>query len=257
MQYEIRELSLGEVLDQAIKILRNHLGILCGIAAIYSAPFALLYFNFQTSIPKVAPNAPLQEQTKAVESAQGALIVYMIGLSLLGLLVFPLVNAAINNAIASRYLGRPLSFGECMTRSFRLYFPLILTTVLFGLAYTLGFFVFCIGAVIAALWFGLFVQVVVIEGTWGVAALSRSKELMSGNMGTAFVLGILVGVIQGGISFMTGLVPVPAISALLNIVLGAANVAFGSAVWVVFYFSCRCKHENFDLEMLEQSVQAD
>jgi hypothetical protein len=30
-----------------------------------------------------------------------------------------------------------------------------------------------------------------------------------------------------------------------------------AAAWVVFYFSCRCKAENFDLTMLADAVAAE
>ena len=37
----------------------------------------------------------------------------------------------------------------------------------------------------------------------------------------------------------------------------AVLVIFASAAFVVFYFSCRCKHEQFDLALLAESVGAE
>ena len=36
-----------------------------------------------------------------------------------------------------------------------------------------------------------------------------------------------------------------------------ALTIFASAAFVAFYFSCRCKHEQFDLALLAQSVGAE
>ena len=42
----------------------------------------------------------------------------------------------------------------------------------------------------------------------------------------------------------------------MSIVAGVLMI-FASAAFVVFYFSCRCKHEQFDLALLAQSVGAE
>ena len=100
-------------------------------------------------------------------------------------------------------------------------------------------------------------HVVVIEDTWGAAALSRSRQLMKGNVGTLVVLGLLLFVIQGSLSFGMNFVnPLILRSILLNIIMSIVLV-FSTAVYVVFYFSCRCSVENFDLQMLADAVATD
>jgi hypothetical protein len=39
MRYTIRELKLGEILDQAVKLTKDHFGILLGITAVLLIPF--------------------------------------------------------------------------------------------------------------------------------------------------------------------------------------------------------------------------
>jgi hypothetical protein len=41
---------------------------------------------------------------------------------------------------------------------------------------------------------------------------------------------------------------------VVSAIIGGVLAIFASAVFVVFYFSCRCKHEQFDLALLAQSV---
>jgi hypothetical protein len=94
----------------------------------------------------------------------------------------------------------------------------------------------------------------VIEGTGGVEAMKRSKALMQGNIGTIFVLGLLLGAINVGLSLAAELIPQPYVKVILAVLIQAVTTIFGSAALVVFYFSCRCKHENFDLTLLAQAV---
>ena len=77
---------------------------------------------------------------------------------------------------------------------------------------------------------------------------------MSGNIGTVFVLGLLMGAIGFGIGMVAGLVPQVHVQMILRIIMQATMTILSTAALVVFYFSCRCGHENFDLELLAQSM---
>jgi hypothetical protein len=98
--------------------------------------------------------------------------------------------------------------------------------------------------------------VVVIEGTRGSAALKRSGALMKGNMATAFVLGLLLGIISLAFQYSVLFVPGPLRVVVLT-ALQAVLFVFGAAAGVVFYFSSRCKLEHFDLQLLADAVAAD
>ena len=84
----------------------------------------------------------------------------------------------------------------------------------------------------------------------------RSKELMKGNIGTYFVLLLLIGIISAGIGFGAGflLSTQPYLQTIVSVALQAVATIFSAAAIVVFYFSCRCKHEHFDLTLLAQGV---
>ena len=75
------------------------------------------------------------------------------------------------------------------------------TWFLVGLAIMGGMILCLVPGILAAFWFSLATQVVVIEGVAGFAAMKRSKQLMAGNIGTIFVLGLLIGLINVGIGF--------------------------------------------------------
>ena len=144
-----------------------------------------------------------------------------------------------------------------MQRAFRVIVPLAWTWFLQTLAIMGGFILFIIPGIIFAFWFSLSSHVVVIEGKSGFAALGRSKQLMKGNIGTVFVLGILIGLIQWIILIATAFIPQQHLQVIGQVFAGAIVTILAAAAFVVFYFSCRCKYENFDLTLLAQSVGAE
>jgi uncharacterized membrane protein len=123
-----------------------------------------------------------------------------------------------------------------------------------GLAIMGGLILLIIPGILFAFWFSLATHVVVLENINGGAALGRSKTLMKGNIGTLFVLGILLGIIGFAVAMVAGFVPQVHAQIMLRILLQSAMTIVSTAALVVFYFSCRCRHENFDLEHLAQSM---
>ena len=95
--------------------------------------------------------------------------------------------------------------GESFKRAFQRIPPLIGTWFLVVLAIMGGTILCLVPGILASFWFSLATQVVVIEGVAGFAAMKRSKQLMAGNIGTIFVLGLLIGLINAGIGFAVNL----------------------------------------------------
>jgi hypothetical protein len=255
MRYTIRALNLGEILDQAVKLTKDHFGVLIGITGALLIPFYVISGLIQVAtIPNLPPN-PTPEQTMAVVSSS---LRVAIPVALLGFyIVIPITNAAVIYAISNAYLEKPISVGESFKKAFQRLLPLIGTWILVGLAIMGGMILCFVPGILAAFWFGLATQVVVIEGMAGVAAMKRSKQLMAGNIGIAFALGLLLGIINGGIGFGVAMIPQPHVRVVMNAIVTGVSVIFGSAAAVAFYFSCRCKHEQFDLTLLAQSVGED
>jgi hypothetical protein len=96
--------------------------------------------------------------------------------------------------------------------------------------------------------------VVLIEQTSGVAALERSGRLMKGNYAIAFVLYLLVSIIVFMVQCPAILVPVPLVAVAAQVTVNAVMSFFAVAARVIFYFSCRCRNENFDLTRLVEAV---
>ncbi len=255
MRYAIRELKIGEILDQAVNLTKDHFGVLLGITASLLIPFSVIGGLIQVAMMPALPPNPTPEQAMAA-----SLAVMSVSLPILLLAVYvinPITNAAVIYAIANAYLEKPVSVGGSYKRAFQRILPLIGTWILVGLAIMGGMLLLVVPGILAAFWFTLATQVVVIEGVGGLAAMKRSKQLMAGNIGTVFVLGLLVGLINGGITFAANFIPELHLRVVVSSILAGVVTIFASAAFVVFYFSCRCKHEQFDLALLAQSVGAE
>ena len=245
MRYEIRELGVGGILDQAIAVTKDHFWLFFKIVLVILLPFTIIAGWFFA--PEVA--------AAQVGQMPGAQFWILSLVNLLG--VYPLTNAAMIYAIASCYLGRPISVGIAFRRAGSIFLPLLGTMVLLWLILVLGMFLLFIPFIIFSLWYLLTVQVVVLEGVSGRAALSRSRLLMKGNTGTAIILTILAMVISVALNAMQNLIPQVELRLIVSSMIGSVLFIFIAAAWVVFYFSCRAKAEHFDLALLADAVGTD
>jgi len=256
MAYKIEHLRLGGILDQAIAITKNHFGLLFTIMLLLFIPVNLIAGFVQLAMlpPPPTLTSPPEAITAYNEAAmRNAPITLGITL-LLGLVVMPLTNAAVVDAVARLYLGQETSAVESLKYGLSRLMPLIWTSILMMLAIMGGFILLIIPGILFALWFALSTHVVVIEGISGGAALGRSKQLVRPNMGTMIALGLIIGGINIGISMAAGLVPQPHVQVLVQQLIAAVLTIFATAAFVVFYFSCRCGVENFDLQFLAESI---
>lgn len=246
MKYEIKALSLGEILDQGIKLVRDKFGLLMGIMALTVVPFQIGVALFSTQLQPV-PGQPPQLPPLGMLLTQLALVYGFL------LVILPLANAAVVYTAARTYLGQETALGDSFRHALRRLPALIGTSILMGLAIMGGLILFIIPGILCALWFMLAQQVAVLEPLSGGPALSRSKALMKGNMGTAMVLGIVIGVINIGLGMVSNLLPHP-FNAISAGVMAGVTTLISTCTFVVFYFSCRCKLDNFDLEVLANEV---
>jgi len=255
MTYKIQQLSLGGVLDQAISIVKDHFGVLFSIMLIVLVPFSLITGFLQLAI---APPLPENPTTADFEQVQQAYVTYWPLFTLFGLInglfILPLTNASVIYAVAKLYLGKPISAIGAISQGMKRIIPLIGTSILMYLAVFGGLILLIIPGILFALWFGLSQHVVVIEEESGTKALGRSKKLVRPHLGTFLMLGIVMFAITFGVGLMGGLVTQPHLSLIVSTLLHAATTILWTAAGVVFYFSCRCAEENFDLYYLAEAI---
>jgi hypothetical protein len=243
--YEIRAMSLAEVLDSSFRILRDHFLAIAGVSAIVNVPVAL------------------GQSLMAAEAEAGAsLSLPAIGIAFAFLtfaLASPVVGAAVTHLIGEVYLGRPAHIGEAFRVALRILIPLFGTSLLVGLI-MIGMTLLLI---LPGIWFMLgatvISQVMVIERRFGMNAVRRSLELMKGHRGRAFLIVVLVMVLSGvvGFAFDLAVGSLPWLGGAASGFAQAVTGAFASVVFVVLYFDIRCRKEAFDIQHLAQLVQAE
>lgn len=255
MSYQIRQLNLGGILDDAVQLTKNNFGLLFGITSALLIPYLVVEGFIELAISPVLPPNPKPEDVLAFQQEALKLLPITVPMALVAaLVIMPVTNAAMIRAIANRYLGKTATVGQSIGSAFRGILPLVGTWVLLFLAVAGGMLLCIVPGILAAFWFTLSTQVVVLEGSAGTAALSRSKELMTGNIGTFFVLSLLIAVINISVGFAAAFIPQAHVRVVGVAIVQAALSIFSTAAVVVFYFSCRCKHEQFDLQILAQAV---
>lgn len=243
MDYEIRAMSFGEILDMGFRILRNHFVLLVGLQAIVVVPIRLVADFLNRG---VGTSDPL------------AVLVGLLPVFLALLLLQPIIMAAITHAISEHYLSQSVTFGGALRFAFSIVLPLVGTWILAWLVVSVGMVLFIIPGLILFFAFAVLTPMMVTEQIFGLKALERSRVLMQGHklraVGLLFVAGILSTSLTAGVDLVAGFIPVVG-SIVAGIVQGAAN-AFGTAAIVVLYFDIRCRKEAFDLEHLARQVES-
>lgn len=257
--YQVRQLQLGGVLDQALSLTKNHLKPLLAIVIITLTPLTLITNAIVTIIapmPVMPPNPTPQDMQVFMDG-------FVKTMKLLGIVALPamlataICNAAVVRAISDVYLGRSFSPMSCIRQAFSRILPLFGTWILFALAYMVGLMLCVIPGILVLLWYSLSTQIVVIEGTSGMAALNRSKALMKGNVGNFIGLLVIIGLVNAAINLVVGVIPQPHIQIAAMAAAQAIFTVYTSAAMVVFYFSTRCQHEQFDLQLLADNIGAE
>lgn len=245
MTYQVRQLSFGEILDQSFKVLKDNFVVLTGIMALFYVPYALL-------MALVTPAAP-----DGVPQAMG---VGVMAAGLLGMLamfaVLPLSQLAVTRAVSEAYLNTPLTLGEAYRTALKSYMPYLGTCLLVGLAVLGLMFLLIVPGIYFGVAWSLVGPVAVVEGVFGTPAMKRSRALTKGywwrTWSVFFVATLIAGVVSAGVGAVVGSIPLlgPTLSGLVQ----AIAAAYTSVALVVLYVDLRCRHEDFDLQLLASQV---
>jgi hypothetical protein len=255
VSYTIKHMGLGGILDQAIAIVRDHFGLLFSIMLMVLIPIMLVQGFTTLAVTPELPSHPTMEDVVHARRVQAHYWPWFLGFAFLYLVVLlPIANAAVIQAVARVYLGQPVTAFEAISHGVRRFLPLLGTTILVYLAIWGGLILLIIPGIYFAIWFALSQHVVVIEGISGASAMKRSKKLIHKDRGTFLALAIVLIVISilvnGGVRY----IPQPHLRVVAAVIVQSLVTILWTAALVVFYFSCRSNVENFDLHFLAESI---
>lgn len=289
----LQPLSLGELLDRAVRLYRNNFLTFVGIIAIMQVPIGIIQlaislFSFSDVLAQSSaggpPPGPAQIFTPAYFVGMG-------GTLLVGIISFVLIQglatAAITRAVADTYLGEHISIVEAYRKTGPAWMRLITALILAGLLSILlliWFIVPCVGWVsgLGILFFysavvaPLIVPAVVLEGRGGGGAVRRAWDLSRRRfwwvVGFVLILGLFAQLIVAGpaalVSFVLQVVfgnPLFAddptavfmvrtiIQSVVSLVFSLIYVPFQLINMTLLYFDLRVRTEGFDLALLADS----
>ncbi len=226
-----RSVSIGRIFSRAFGVMGNNPGVVFGVALILGAGPQLLY--------------TLLLGTNAARLQQGPLSVAVIGAALLVFLVSivsrSLVTGCITRATVAYSEGRRASLGECLSVALSRFLPVIVVSLLFGLAVILGMVLLVVPGVMLAVMWAVVVPITVEERTGIFGAFGRAQDLTRGARWKIFGLFLLLILIGMGIGLVVGLVSVmmigisytsPTVSLTTSAILFNLIVTtIGSALW--------------------------
>ena len=266
---ELRPLSVGEVLDVAIKIFFRNATTLFAIVLPIVAPVQFVSALTQISAEPdedTFATTPTGEVTFDFDDIWLYATAIAVGVVLL-VVASTLATGACFKAVGDAYLGERPTAKASLGFALRRLHSIVWVTFLGGFLALLG----AIACIIPGIWlyvsFAVAVPALLTEGVRGRRALGRSRRLVKGRWWPTFGV-ILLGSLLGGIvSFaITGALEGLALTSpdddVVAVVFGTIGgtvastltTPFQAAFVTVLYFDLRVRKEGFDLQLLAERI---
>jgi hypothetical protein len=267
---ELRPLSVGEVLDVAIKIFFRNWTVLFAIVLPIVAPVQL-FSNLVTSSAATdedpfATTSPTGEVTLDLDEFW-LFVTGLVVVIVLGVVASTLATGACFKAVGDSYLGERPTWKGSLGFALRRIHSILWVTVLGGFLVFLG----VIACIVPGVWlyvsFAVAVPALLMEDVRGRRALGRSRRLVKGRWWATFgivILGsLLAGIVSGAVSAgLSAASLADPDNELVSIVSGTVGGTIGSALTTPFqaafvtvlYFDLRVRKEGFDLELLAERI---
>jgi hypothetical protein len=266
---DLRPLSVGEIIDVAIKMWRRQFGTLARIVLVVVAPVELFATLVTASVSNfdVETFDPTTGDPTLDGGAFAGWLAGMFTAQILSGLAFLISSAAVLRAVSVAYLGGTPDWRDSLrAATSRLPSLIWLGFLMFG-----GLVLAAIALIIPAIWLGvawaLAFPVLIAEEQRGVDAMRRSFRLVQnrwwptfGALFLAFLLqsfiGLVLGIPLGILTFSEQGDSLVAIflAMVVNVVASVVTTPFMAAVLVLIYFDLRVRKEGFDLQLLAQGV---
>jgi hypothetical protein len=248
--------GIGEILSAAFQLYRRYWRTLLAIAAVVVVPLTLLQYGighwFRTNGQQLQDPAEVSTSFWAVASAS-------LLAALVGLLLYQVLTGAITRTIAAEVAGQDLGLEQSYRFGFARLGPILVVSILVGLATLLGLIVFIIPGIYIGVRLAVSTQALVVENKRGTEAMRRSWDLVAGHWWhaafTLLVAGLLTGVVNAVITapFSAGAWFLQGIAAA---VATTVTLPYGALVGVLLYLDLRARKERLDLDTLKADLQA-
>lgn len=268
----IRPLELGEILDAAIKLVRQNMKRLAVAMLLITVPLQVVSVLIELSTTEFcdATASLIEECDEGTRYASddAAELGGIVGYLVLAALSFVLTQVAAFRILAAGYLGETATIGESLRFGLRRAHSVIWIGFLTTVGATLALFLFIAPGVYLYMVWVLAYAVLFVEGLRGRKALRRSRELVKDHFwrvfgtvliaqviaavatsvaGVAILGALLFGVDEGGTLGLT-------LYAVFTVAIEVLTKPFTAAVVVLLYFDLRIRKEGFDLALAAERL---
>ena len=256
--FDLRPLSIGDILDRTFLLYRRYFPLFLGITAIPQV--FMLAWNLARTWAMGAGNP-----TPASVFSTPNIAFTLLGL-ILALIAYLFAQGASVLAVSELYLGKPTSISASFKRVWDEFGPLFGVIMLNGIVVGLGYLLLVIPGIYLTCRLLVCVPAALIENRGPRESLDRAFELTRANAGRAFVILLLSVVLTYA---ATALFVVPftlamvtaahdlsklrlytALSQISATVAGILVTPVALIATSIFYYDLRVRKEGFDLEFM-------
>jgi glycerophosphoryl diester phosphodiesterase family protein len=247
---------IGEILSAALQLYRRHWRTLMAIAAVVVVPLTLLQYGIGHW---VRSHGQQLQDSAAVSTSFWAVASASLLAALVGLLLYQVLTGAITRTIATEVAGQDLGVEQSYRFGFARLGPILVVSILVGLATLLGLIVFVIPGIYIGVRLAVSIQALVVEGKRGTEAMRRSWDLVGGHWWraafTLLVAALITGVVNAVITapFSAGAWFIQGVAAAVATIV---TMPYGALVGVLLYLDLRARRERLDLDTLKTDLQA-
>jgi Membrane domain of glycerophosphoryl diester phosphodiesterase len=248
--------GIGEILGVAFQLYRRYWRTLVAIAAVVVVPLTLLQYGIGHW---VRTNGQQMQDQVVVSTSFWAVASASLLAALVGLLLYQVLTGAITRTIATEVAGQDLGLEQSYRFGFARLGPILVVSILVGLAILLGLIVFIIPGIYLGVRLAVSIQALVVEGRRGTEAMRRSWDLVGGHWwhaaSTLLVGALITGVVNAVITapFGAGAWFIQGVAAA---VATTVTLPYGALVGVLLYLDLRARKERIDLDTLTSNLQA-
>lgn len=274
-----RPMGTADLFDEAFDLYKKNFILFLGAAALSFVPLQLFLsiYNYganESFLAEFVQAAGSLDMGRALEVIweylQKSYVVVPIYF-----IVFSLMTGALTAAVSARYLNRPMTIFGAYRAAISRWLPLLTSMAIYDISIAICFMVCMAPAVFPAVIFLFTPQAAIVEGKAGFRALSRAKQLLSGNGGRVFVALLLLGALYAAVTFaieaplslfadklVTSSLPLlPALAThqqladqIASQLTGLLVLPFVASVVTVLYYDLRIRKEGFDMDVLAASL---
>lgn len=263
-KYPIKAMTVAQVLDTSVKVLQDNFKsfLLVTLFIAFPASLAKNIVQHYTDGNQIFFGLLSDEEEKpeVVLPTEKDLAIHVLDLGCQlvdAFVIAPLTYGALLVLGSALYLGTPMTPWAAFKQTLARVLEVDLGYFCYVMLMLLGFLLLLVPGIYFALRYFVMTESLLLENSSIEKAFRRSGELTKDRLSDAMWLSTLISLISIFAVFSAAMIPVWQLQVLSFALVNSLLQMVGAMVGVVFYYSCRCKLEDFDVHYYAQDVGGD